>query len=1009
MPLKNSYRKLIANGLLFSSVILGAAQVAASMHIVAGDVAPQQGTDGVLALEDYVRVQRHVLGIERLDAVALLAADVAPAGTGDGRVDTADLLFIGQALGGIRSLHHGQYTLRPRSTSSSSTYDYQYFDEPGSTGVAQRQINGPRDDLAVDDITTTDYDRAGNVTRVSNALGHTIVMSDYNGRGQVGKIVDANNVTTQLQYDPRGWLLSYTVKHPVFEDFNATTAFEYDAIGQLVKVTMPDDSFIGYEYDVSKRLVAIYNALGERIEYSLNAAGGQVTETICSGNLSNQAAGCEIQRVQTRVFDGLKRLRKSLNSSGQARRIDYDKNNNPNQLINRKGHATYQAFDAFDQLVEKVEPDQTPADLLDNPTTFYSYDQIERVQSVTDPRGLQTVYEYNAFGELDGLSSPDTGATRYTYDNAGNRTSRLNAGGTEIYYRYDPLNRLTHVIAPSNPEQNITYIYDDRSPGNFGVGRLAYIYDQSGITRYWYDHRGNVIKKKSTIDGVEYQTSYRYTLADQVASMSYPSGRRVSYAYDSAGQITEVFNNDSPVVNSLRYKPYGPLSAVTFANGIGRTIVYDQDYRLTNIIDRGSAELLNLRYVFDENSNISELSDVNDVNNNQRFSFDEVERVKTAHGAYGSISYDYDKISNRLSRQHLGTETPLTENYRYEPLSNRLIDVTAREGSDERTRSFLYDEAGNVKSDTRFSGDLYELLYNDHNRLVQLSKNGEPTAVYQYNALGQRVSKSVSGSVQHFHYDESGRLLAMNVPGAEHSNEFIYANKHRLARVVTDRDSASIEYFHNDHLGRPLALTDASAQLIWRGQYLPFGSMRVILNATDDQELGFPGQLYDRESSYWYNYFRDYDASLGRYIQSDPTGLAGGINTYSYAYQNALLYVDPYGLLNFYYHGNWGGPGRVNGQQYSPPKPRKGPPRKEAKGWREADDFPREGDEGWVRPRDDEDWAYYYHDTCLNDCQSYKCEELAECEAQCDRDLANNPNVPFQIKILFRHLVQHTR
>jgi len=181
MPLKNSYRKLIANGLLFSIVILGATQVAASMHIVAGDVAPQQATDGVLALEDYLRVQRHVLGVERLDAVALLAADVAPAGTGDGRVDTAALLFIGQALGGIRSLHHGQYTLRPRSTSSLSTYDYQYFDEPGNTGVAQRQINGPRDDLAVGDITTTDYDRAGNVARVCNALGHTIVVSDYDG------------------------------------------------------------------------------------------------------------------------------------------------------------------------------------------------------------------------------------------------------------------------------------------------------------------------------------------------------------------------------------------------------------------------------------------------------------------------------------------------------------------------------------------------------------------------------------------------------------------------------------------------------------------------------------------------------------------------------------------------------------------------------------------------------------------------------------------------------------
>ncbi len=60
-----------------------------------------------------------------------------------------------------------------------------------------------------------------------------------------------------------------------------------------------------------------------------------------------------------------------------------------------------------------------------------------------------------------------------------------------------------------------------------------------------------------------------------------------------------------------------------------------------------------------------------------------------------------------------------------------------------------------------------------------------------------------------------------------------------------------------------------------------------------------PGQYFDQETGLHYNYFRDYDPTTGRYIESDPIGLGGGLNTYEYAKQNPLRISDPWGLLAF--------------------------------------------------------------------------------------------------------------
>ena len=112
----------------------------------------------------------------------------------------------------------------------------------------------------------------------------------------------------------------------------------------------------------------------------------------------------------------------------------------------------------------------------------------------------------------------------------------------------------------------------------------------------------------------------------------------------------------------------------------------------------------------------------------------------------------------------------------------------------------------------------------------------------------------------------------------------------------------TLYFVHNDHLNTPQVLTNNSKNIVWQvDNQTPFGRMNVNEDPDGDGEivefnLRFPGQYYDKETGFHYNYFRYYDPSLGRYITSDPIGLEGGLNTYGYVYQNPLNWTDSSGL-----------------------------------------------------------------------------------------------------------------
>jgi len=107
-------------------------------------------------------------------------------------------------------------------------------------------------------------------------------------------------------------------------------------------------------------------------------------------------------------------------------------------------------------------------------------------------------------------------------------------------------------------------------------------------------------------------------------------------------------------------------------------------------------------------------------------------------------------------------------------------------------------------------------------------------------------------------------------------------------------------FIHPDHLGTPRLVSDANQAIVWRWDSSPFGECAPEEDPDGDGQpfvlnLRFPGQYFDQEAGLRYNYFRDYDAATGRYVESDPVGLEGG-NSYAYAALSPLRYTDALGL-----------------------------------------------------------------------------------------------------------------
>ncbi|WP_343817671.1 RHS repeat protein [Dyella marensis] len=642
-----------------------------------------------------------------------------------------------------------------------------------------------------------------------------------------------------------------------------------------------------YTYDAAHRLTDITDALGNRIHYTLDAAGNKTKEeTFDASNTLRRSLARSYNTLGqlTGIKDGLNRTVFDASFSDS-----YDGNGNLVRSADALGIQRKQGYDALNRLVSTIDNYNGTDTATQNTQSVFAYGPRDELQGVSDPDSLNTTYDYDGLGNATGLHSPDTGTSTYVYDAAGNRIQATDARGVVSHSTYDALNRITATTYPTS-SANVSYHYDEADSvtgctGSHPAGRLTSMVETAVTTVYCYDLRGNVVQKRQT-QGTNVDTvSYAYTLADRLASTRTPDGTFIQYGRDGLGRINVVTaqlpgaGSVGNVVTNVSYLPFGPIASYTLGNGQTITRSYDANYAVTDVV----SPALNLHFARDAMGNITALGNASGANPAiETYNYDPLYRLLGLKDAQGQAmeTYTYNKTGDRLSKASNGLATGT---YGYQAGTHRLTSI----GSSART----YDANGNTTGNGT-GGDTFGYGYNDRNRMTVVQRNGLTVANYVYNAMGERVAK-VAATNQRFAYDEDSQLAGEY---GTTSRTYVWLDNLPVAMVDTNGVTSTVSYVHADALGTPRAITNSSGAAVWQWGYNlnPFGEKApsvagVILN------LRFPGQYYDTESGLVSNGARYYCAECGRYSASDPSGLAGGMSTYAIDLNNPLRYFDPDG------------------------------------------------------------------------------------------------------------------
>ncbi|MGB7160274.1 MAG: putative Ig domain-containing protein [Tepidisphaeraceae bacterium] len=372
----------------------------------------------------------------------------------------------------------------------------------------------------------TTYDAAGRADVVTGADGQTTDY-DYDPLGRVASVEDALGNVMTYDYDESGRQTSVT-------DANLhTTAQTYDALGRVIKTTFHDNSSTSVEYDDLGRKVSDTDQLGQRTQYEYDSRGNLTAvvqpHVIVGINLIGDGGAIarprweyEYSQYGNLVFQRDPQDNKFTGSGGQNRETTF-KYDEQNRRVERKlplGQTELSFYDAFGRL-------ERMTDFKGQNHTF-EYDALGRVDEEkwfgvgedpeTDPAGQTVTYRFDALGRQD----------RVTEDGESDRVTT---------YAFDIDGRLTSVDAP---EGRVNYGYDAATGRHVRTWTGTNSSSPTTDTLYGYDELGRLKSVTSAkLNGATPATAAvqldRYDAVGNAVSTTLPT---TTYGYDDVGNRT---------------------------------------------------------------------------------------------------------------------------------------------------------------------------------------------------------------------------------------------------------------------------------------------------------------------------------------------------------------------------------------------------------------------------------------------------------------------------------------
>jgi RHS repeat-associated protein len=606
---------------------------------------------------------------------------------------------------------------------------------------------------SVQRTTSTVYDLAGNVTKITDPLGHISSMT-YDVRDRVTRIDEAYGTTAQrsitMIYDTENNLISATAGIATTNPNVVTTSFGYDAIyreTQMIEASGASglQRTTTIAFDKASNVTQITDPIGRVTSTSYDALNRPMQ--------IDEAFGSSVQRSTTMIYDKVGNVHSvttgiaTTNANVATTSFAYDNLDRRTQVMEGYGttlqRTTTIAFDKEGNVTQVTDP-------LGR-VSSYSYDALNRLTQVDEAYGTSVqrsstmIYDAtdNLLSRTDGIATtnPQVVTTSFAYDALNRQTQEIDAYGVTGLQRtttlaYDLGDNLTSVTDALNHTTTLQYDALDR--------QISVTDARGGITTTTYDATDNVLSVKDPVNNV---TTFQYDALSRLTQQTDPLNHSSTYAYDAGDRLT----------------------STTDRNGRRRDFTYDALDRLTSEVwtAAGGGADGRLTYSYDAASNL--LTAVN-ANGAYTMSYNTLDRRTVTQEPFGlTLTATYDAVDNRTKLQDSlnGVTT-----FVYDPLNRLTSEQFGGSGQTALRMDLTYTAQDEIATETRYK-DLggtqtvgtSSFTYDALGQLTNLQhKDGSSNLLanytYTYDSAGRLGTEVLGGSTTTYQYDAANELTS---------------------------------------------------------------------------------------------------------------------------------------------------------------------------------------------------------------------------------------------------------